>query len=212
MGNVTGKVFDADKQTPITGASVVLVDAEGRETRSTTDGSGQFRFDGVKPGAVQLKVEAEKYLRNSASAEVKPREDARAEIGLHVRPKQANVVVTKQEIVIKKQIHFETDSAVIKGDSNALLEEIADTIIATPDIKKVEIQGHTDNTGTADRNLKLSDDRANAVKSWLSSHGVDAGRLDAKGYGQTRPLVPNVTAGNRAMNRRVQLKITERAK
>jgi outer membrane protein OmpA-like peptidoglycan-associated protein len=81
--------------------------------------------------------------------------------------------------------------------------------VKNPRIKRVEVQGHTDNTGTPDHNKQLSNDRAAAVVSWLSSHGVAADRMTAVGYGQTKPLVPNVTAGNRAKNRRVQFIIAD---
>jgi outer membrane protein OmpA-like peptidoglycan-associated protein len=63
--------------------------------------------------------------------------------------------------------------------------------------------------GTADHNLQLSDARASSVKAWLVGAGIDPARLVPKGYGQTRPLAPNVTAGNRARNRRVQFIILE---
>jgi outer membrane protein OmpA-like peptidoglycan-associated protein len=89
------------------------------------------------------------------------------------------------------------------------MEEIADLLQRSPGIKKVEIQGHTDNTGTREHNLQLSDARANAVKTWLVGAGIEGTRLVAKGYGQDRPLVPNVTAANRARNRRVQFIILE---
>lgn len=86
---------------------------------------------------------------------------------------------------------------------------MADTIVRTPSIKKLEIQGHTDNTGTKDRNAVLSQQRADSVRTFLISSGVEAGRLVAKGYGQDRPLAPNITAPNRAKNRRVQFIILE---
>jgi outer membrane protein OmpA-like peptidoglycan-associated protein len=95
-------------------------------------------------------------------------------------------------------------------DSTALMEEVADVMNRNPDIKKIEIQGHTDNTGTREHNQTLSEQRATSVREWLTGHGIDGGRLEAKGYGQSQPLAPNVTARNRARNRRVQFVIRER--
>jgi outer membrane protein OmpA-like peptidoglycan-associated protein len=69
-----------------------------------------------------------------------------------------------------------------------------------------EIGGHTDNVGKHAYNVKLSGERAAAVKAWLVAHGVQAGRLRTAGYGDSRPLVPNTTDENRAKNRRVELK------
>ena len=76
-------------------------------------------------------------------------------------------------------------------------------------LKQLEIQGHTDSDGAPEHNRILSDDRANAVKTWLTSHGVPSSRLTAKGYGATKPIAPNVTAATKARNRRVQFIITD---
>ncbi len=89
------------------------------------------------------------------------------------------------------------------------MEEIADILQHNTGLRKVEIQGHTDNTGTREHNQQLSDARASSVKTWLVAAGVDGSRLVPRGYGQDRPLAPNVTAANRARNRRVQFIILE---
>jgi outer membrane protein OmpA-like peptidoglycan-associated protein len=73
----------------------------------------------------------------------------------------------------------------------------------------VQVQGHTDNRGDSAQNLALSQQRAEAVVQWLVNAGVDAGRLEAKGFGDARPIVPNLTPGNRSQNRRVQFIIKE---
>jgi outer membrane protein OmpA-like peptidoglycan-associated protein len=83
-------------------------------------------------------------------------------------------------------------------------------LIRHPELRRVEVQGHTDNSGTPEHNKGLSEQRADAVRAWLVQHGVPSDKLVARGYGQEKPLVPNVTAGNRARNRRVQLIILER--
>ena len=80
------------------------------------------------------------------------------------------------------------------------------------EIALVEIQGHTDNTGAAPYNQRLSQERAEAVKEALMRLGIAGSRLTAKGYGQEKPLLPNVSDANRARNRRVQLMILEREK
>jgi outer membrane protein OmpA-like peptidoglycan-associated protein len=210
LGNIAGTVKDAEAGSAVAGAVVHMTDANGKEVSATADGSGNFTVKDLPPGAVTLKTDANGYMVHVDQAEIRPSEDSRVAITINKRPKVAQVRVQGNEIKISKQIHFETDSAKILGDSNSLLEEIADVLTRTPAIKKVEIQGHTDNTGTREHNQQLSDARANSVKTWLVNAGVDGGRLTAKGYGQDRPLAPNVTAGNRARNRRVQLIITEK--
>src|SRR5262249_30686105 len=81
-----------------------------------------------------------------------------------------------------------------------------------PEIRRIEIQGHTDNVGGKDYNQELSQQRANAVKEYLVKLGVEAGRLDTKGYGETKPIAPNINEQGKAKNRRVQFMILEQVK
>ena len=74
---------------------------------------------------------------------------------------------------------------------------------------KIELSGHTDNIGKDDYNLKLSQNRADAVKNYLVSRAVDPNRIDAVGYGETRPIVSNDTKEGRASNRRTEFEIIE---
>jgi outer membrane protein OmpA-like peptidoglycan-associated protein len=113
--------------------------------------------------------------------------------------------------VISQQVRFETNSAEIVASSDPLLREIADVFLRNPHVQLVEIQGHTDNTGSAERNKTLSQERAEAVKAWLVNAGVADSRLEAKGYGPDHPLGPNKTAADRAKNRRVQLIIRKQS-
>jgi len=203
-GTVTGRVLDADSGAPVGSATVELQDSLHRSLNLTTDASGAFRFDRVLPGTLTLRAESADHLFHNQTLELHVREDAHPEINLHKRPKVSLVQLGANELKIKQQIHFEHDSATILGDSNALLEEIADTLARTPSIEHLDIQGHTDDTGTPDHNKALSESRANAVLDWLVGHGIDAGRLVAHGFGQERPLSPNVTPQGRARNRRVE--------
>jgi outer membrane protein OmpA-like peptidoglycan-associated protein len=143
---------------------------------------------------------------------VKPKQDTAAELQIQKRPKNPLVQVQGKEITIKQQVQFALDSATILPASNALMTEIADVINKNPGIKKIEVQGHTDNSGTADHNRQLSEDRAAAVRNWLVSHGVSGDRLISKGYGDTKPIAPNVTEAMKARNRRVQFIILEQDK
>jgi outer membrane protein OmpA-like peptidoglycan-associated protein len=118
------------------------------------------------------------------------------------------VVVTAKEIRITQQIHFEFDKAVIRSESFPILDAVSQVLVANPKIT-LEIQGHTDNKGSPAYNLKLSDARANSVRMYLVSHGIETGRLISHGYGLTQPIVPNTTDANRALNRRVQFIRTE---
>lgn len=209
VGTVVGRVRDAATQAPVANATVKVVDAAKKESSVGSDGQGAFRVEQVPPGTATFTVEAEGYLVQVVPSDVKARADNSVDIMVQPKPKAALVSVGKTEILIKQQIQFAVDSAVILPESLGLMTEIADALIRTQRIRRVEIQGHTDNSGTPDRNKTLSEQRADAVRGWLVDHGVSPDRLSAKGYGQTKPLVPNVTAANKARNRRVQFVIQE---
>ena len=102
-------------------------------------------------------------------------------------------------------ILFATGSATIQGESTPTLAEIGQMLKAHPDLK-LEIDGHTDNVGSAASNMTLSDQRAAAVKQYLANNfQIDASRLTSKGFGATKPIAANTTDDGRAQNRRVEL-------
>jgi outer membrane protein OmpA-like peptidoglycan-associated protein len=120
------------------------------------------------------------------------------------------VRVTKNEIVILQQVQFKTGSDVILPASDELLGQVAAVLNEHPEVKHLEVQGHTDNRGSAAYNKKLSERRAASVVRWLTTRGgVDAGRLVAKGYGMVQPIDDNSTEAGRQRTRRVQFKITD---
>jgi len=126
-------------------------------------------------------------------------------------PKPKRVEVTADKIVINDKILFEVNKAVIRSESNDLLNEIVSVINENSFIKKISIEGHTDSDGSEKYNEKLSDKRAAAVLQYLVDHGVDAGRLTSKGYGESKPIADNATEEGKEKNRRVEFLITEQA-
>ncbi|MGE5784267.1 MAG: OmpA family protein [Myxococcales bacterium] len=122
--------------------------------------------------------------------------------------KPALAVITDCEVKITEQIHFEYNKALIRPDSFPVLDAVTEILKKMPKVK-LEIQGHTDNRGTAAYNLGLSDRRAASVVKYLVEHGIETDRLSSRGYGFERPMVPNDTDINRALNRRVQFVRTE---
>jgi outer membrane protein OmpA-like peptidoglycan-associated protein len=101
-------------------------------------------------------------------------------------------------------VNFDTGKSTITPDSAATLDSAAAALKAAADLK-VEVAGHTDNVGTPEANLKLSQDRAQAVMTALTERGIRTDRLTAKGYGQTAPVADNRSEDGRAKNRRVEL-------
>jgi outer membrane protein OmpA-like peptidoglycan-associated protein len=101
-------------------------------------------------------------------------------------------------------INFETNSAALNPDSKAAIDQVAQMLKQNQALQ-LSIEGHTDNTGTADRNKTLSDARAKSVMNALVAQGIAAGRLSAMGWGQDTPIADNGTDAGRAKNRRVEL-------
>jgi OmpA-OmpF porin, OOP family len=106
-----------------------------------------------------------------------------------------------------KNIFFATGSAKLLPKSYKPLLEVAKILEANPSMK-LAIDGHTDNTGKADKNQTLSESRASAVMTYLAENGVGEDRMTATGYGQDQPVGDNKTAAGRAKNRRVELKLS----
>lgn len=106
-----------------------------------------------------------------------------------------------------KRIFFITGSAKLSSKSNTALNEVV-KILSDDKNVKLSVEGHTDNVGKAEYNKTLSDKRANSVKAYLTSHGVDESRLTAEGFGMEQPVASNKTAKGRAQNRRVELKLS----
>ena len=100
---------------------------------------------------------------------------------------------------------FATGSAELRPQALAALEEIKSSMIDPYPTAKVTIEGHTDDVGNDADNQRLSEARARAVVAWLTQHGVPAARLQAVGYGKTRPAVANDSAEHRAQNRRIEI-------
>jgi outer membrane protein OmpA-like peptidoglycan-associated protein len=113
------------------------------------------------------------------------------------------------EIEILKEIQFDTGKATIKPGSYPICDEIVKLLKANPDIKRMTIDGHTDNRGALDMNNKLSQDRADSVMKYLVSHGIAQDRLEAHGYGPSKPRESNDTEAGRQKNRRCEFHITQ---
>ena len=209
VGRVQGTVR-ADDGTGVAGAQLQVSGPQSFTV--TTDATGGFARSDLPPGSYTARIDGgEGFLLGQGSFDIVARETSTPELSIVRRPRRSLVSLRAREIIIRRQVNFATDSAEILPDSAALLAELADVMLRHPEITGIEIQGHTDNRGGAEHNMDLSQRRADSVRDHLVGLGVDAGRLTARGYGQDRPLVPNITAGNRARNRRVQFIITSRA-
>ena len=114
-----------------------------------------------------------------------------------------------KEITVSERIQFETDKAILLEQSKVVLGEVVRVLQDNPQIRLVEIGGHTDSTGDAGKNLLLSDQRARSVRDFLISQGIDGSRLRARGYGDRVPMGSNDTEEGKLQNRRVEFRIKE---
>lgn len=187
--------------------NVVIVDAKGSPvpgalwsakgpTQVIDSPPGTFN---ARPGSYRLVGKADGY--RPGKAEVELAKDGADTLKLELLP--AKAALRAEKIEIKDSVYFETGKSVIKAESFPLLDEIAEILKDHPELTKIRIEGHTDSRGKDSDNLKLSQGRADSVRTYLASRGVAPERLESIGYGETRPLVKEKGEADRAKNRRV---------
>ncbi len=106
-------------------------------------------------------------------------------------------------------ITFETDKDVIRKSSEKILNQALKVLTDFGDVR-LEVQGHTDSQGDDEYNMDLSQRRAEAVVRWFVEHGIDEGRFEPHGFGETKPIDTNDAAAGRAKNRRVEFQLIDR--
>lgn len=121
------------------------------------------------------------------------------------------VKLTCERIEIKETVFFDTNADTIQKRSFPLLDQLSELLDQAEHVKRVRIEGHTDNRGTPEYNLDLSKRRAASVLRYLSEHGVEAARLESEGYGMDKPIADNKTEQGRAKNRRVEFVVVEQS-
>ena len=122
------------------------------------------------------------------------------------KPFKVNIQHQPPKTFVLEDCNFETGKAMLEPESYTVLDELVAYLVRKDD-ERIEIGGHTDNVGTAANNLKLSQERAESVRSYLISRGIAEDRVTAKGYGMTQPVADNKKEDGRAQNRRTEVKI-----
>lgn len=198
--NLLGTVTDNDGKA----LSGVQVELSGPAQRTLTSGAaGEIRAEGLPAGDYYAQVNVPEYLYKRVPVTIVSRNDATVRLSLTPRPRKPQAILTSREVKIGTEVVFRPSSADIDARSTGVLGEVADLLAHNPQIR-VQVQGHTDNSGDAATNRVLSQRRADSVRQWLINAGIDASRIEAKGFGDEQPLVPNLTPESRARNRRVQ--------
>ena len=201
-----GTVIDETTSSPIH-ATISLVNNETNQVvaRITSKpGTGEFELTIPHGGNYGVATEATGYLFNSINFNL-PQFAEYQEIDTHI-------LMVKAEVgskVVLKNIFFDTGKSDIRSESLAELEKIHALLLANPYLK-VQINGHTDNTGAASANMALSLQRAEAVVTFLVGKGIERSRVSGKGFGSERPLVSNDDEQEgREINRRTEIEIIE---
>lgn len=201
---IRGKVTDKTSSAPVE-ADVELFDlATGKlVTGAYSDPkTGEFLVCLPAGKDYALNASAEGYLFFSENYSIAKEGSATKPIELQV---PLSPLGTGQTIALRN-IFFNTASAALLPESNAELLKLQ-RLLETNLTLKVEVGGHTDNAGDDASNQKLSDARANAVRDHLIAAGIEAARITAKGYGETKPVADNTTEQGRAQNRRTEITV-----
>lgn len=202
VGDVTGLVVDTKTGDAIGEARVTLGPGG-----TTSDAEGRFRFGGVNAGRSVVAARHPDYANGSASVDVLAADTVEVVIRLDLRRED----VTSLEAELAKSgsvdlygIYFDSGKSQFKPSSLATLNAVLAVMKRAPD-RRFRIAGHTDSDGADDYNQDLSERRAKTVIGWLVDNGIEASRLEAAGFGETRPAAPNDTDTGKALNRRVEL-------
>ena len=193
---------------PVSNALVTVAapgGGEGKEASLSPAGTGTLD---LSPGYYSVFVQKEGYGIFREDTSIVASEVTELKVTLS----KAKTEMKKERIEILEKVFFQQGSSVIQERSYPLLDEVANVLLRNPDIKRVEVAGHTSSEGSLEFNNKLSKDRANAVRDYLVERGVAENHLEAIGYGPSDPLVPEKTEADRAKNRRVEFVIKKRAK
>ena len=176
----------------------------------TTIGQAQLLLDGRKTGTDTLmRLNEEHTLQVSAKGYIF--HDTVFQTGKITQEHTVLIrlqPLTKDLVLQLRNIQFEHDSYQLTESSNEELEALAQLLFMNPTLR-IELSSHTDDQGSDKYNDRLSTLRGQAVEKWLIERGVDTQRMVIAGYGKRKPLVPNDSDANRALNRRVEIKVLE---
>lgn len=201
---IKGNVFDNDNRDPLY-ASIQIYDlSTGKLFSSLSTDKVNGTFLSTLPAGNDYAVEVMKdgYLFYSHNISLK-----NVKSGL---PFELNIPLKRIKVgekVVLNNIFFESEKYELKKESKAELDVVLKMIEKNPSLK-IEIGGHTDNTGTDEKNKALSQNRAKSVYDYLVEKGVDAERISYKGYSSTQPVAGNDSPENKAKNRRTEFTVT----
>lgn len=201
---MTGRVYDARNMKGIQ-ATFQLIDIESGEVvmeANSNEGEGDYLISLPTQAAYAFNVSQPGYLFYSDHFQI-------IEEYSNLDPFVKNIPlepIKTGNLVVLNNLFFDTDSYTLKKQSTIELDKILEFLSLNTGVK-VEISGHTDNTGSEEYNMELSRNRAREVVKYLEENGISSDRLDSKGYGASQPVDTNESEEGKARNRRTELKI-----
>jgi len=198
-----GVTINAMTKEPVEAQIEITDNVTGRiiETFTTNSATGKFIITLASGKNYGIAVKAEGYLFHSENFDI-PNGAADNLVNKTIELK--NIAVGSK--IALRNIFFDIGKANLRPESNAELDRLTKLMQDVPSLK-IEIGGHTDNTGSATLNQKLSQERADAVVRYLVSKGISASRMNAKGYGDSMPVATNSNEDGRQQNRRTEFEI-----
>ncbi len=199
-----GKTLDALSKMAVEAQIEIIDNSNGSviETFTTNSATGKFIITLASGKNYGIVVKANGYLFHSENFDIpKGAVDNLVEKIIELKNVKVGNVITL------KNVFFDTGKSTLRSESNGELDRLVKLMNDGPSIK-IELSGHTDNTGSASLNNQLSQARAEAVVNYLKGKGIAASRITAVGYGSSKPVDTNSTAAGRQENRRTEFKIT----
>ncbi|MBI1838574.1 MAG: OmpA family protein [Flavobacteriia bacterium] len=198
-----GMTIDAISRKPVEAEIEITDNVTGKiiETFTTNSATGKFIITLISGKNYGIAVKAKGYLFHSENFDI-PEGSGDNLVNTVIELK--NIAVGSK--IALRNIFFDLGKATLRAESNAELDRLVKLMKDVPTLK-IEISGHTDNTGSANINETLSQQRAEAVVTYLASKGVAANRMVAKGYGSSKPIAPNTTDEGKQQNRRTEFEI-----
>jgi outer membrane protein OmpA-like peptidoglycan-associated protein len=203
-GSVRGKIMD-NGGAPVPNA---VVAASGANQGEAPAEGGNYELK-LKEGEYLVIADASGFYKKMHKVHVQNGKIETVDFTVRKRVQPPIADLSRGMIRLKQRIPFVGREAKLAPNAPAVLDAVIDAIASHPEAKKVQIEGHTDNAGEEASNQKLSEDRANAVMTYLVNQGVPQERLEAVGYGGTRPIAPNLTQRGRDQNMRIELHVAE---
>lgn len=198
-----GITIDQMTKKPVEALIEITDNATGKiiQTFTSNSATGKFIITLASGRNYGIAVKAEGYLFHSENFDI-PKGAADNLVNKIIELK--NIAVGSK--IALRNIFFDTGKSILRSESNTELERLVKLMKDVPSLK-IEISGHTDNTGSASLNNTLSQDRAQAVVNYLKNKGIAANRMTAAGYGSSKPIASNNTSDGRQQNRRTEFEI-----